>query len=126
MANAADLADVAGFSGARLGRIDNFFNVEVARGAVPGAVLHVERRGRVVMRRAWGYRNRAAAQPMTEDTIFRIYSMTKPMVSLVALMLAADGRLHLAQPVADFIPADRKSTRLNSSHSGESRMPSSA
>lgn len=105
MAPDADLADVAGFSGARLARIDNFFNVEVARGAVPGAVLHVERRGRVVMRRAWGYRNRAAAQPMTEDTIFRIYSMTKPMVSLVALMLAAEGRLHLAQPVADFIPA---------------------
>ena len=100
-----EVADVAGFSGARLARIDNFFNVEVARGAVPGAVLHVERAGEVVMRRVWGYRNRAAGTPMTLDTIFRIYSMTKPMVSLATLMLAAEGRLHLDQPVADFVPA---------------------
>ena len=100
-----EVADVAGFSGARLARIDNFFNVEVARGAVPGAVLHVERRGEVVMRRVWGYRNRAAGTPMTTDSIFRIYSMTKPMVSFVTLMLAAEGRLHLDQPIADFIPA---------------------
>ncbi len=100
-----EVADVAGFSGARLARIDNFFNVEVARGAVPGAVLHVERGGDTVMRRVWGYRNRAAGTPMTLDTIFRIYSMTKPMVSFVTLMLAGEGRLHLDQPVADFVPA---------------------
>jgi CubicO group peptidase (beta-lactamase class C family) len=100
-----EVADVAGFSGARLARIDNFFNVEVARGAVPGAVLHVERAGEVVMRRVWGYRNRAAGTPMTTDSIFRIYSMTKPMVSFVTLMLAAEGRLYLDQPIADFVPA---------------------
>ena len=99
------LADVAGFSGARLARIDNFFTVEVARGLVPGAVLLVERRGETVMRRAWGYRNRAAGTPMTPDSIFRIYSMTKPMVSVATMMLATEGRLHLDQPVSDFIPA---------------------
>ena len=104
MSDDVELADVAGFSGARLARIDNFFNVEIARGAVPGAVLHVERRGQVVMRRVWGYRNRAAGTPMTLDSIFRIYSMTKPMVSFVTLMLAAEGRLHLDQPVGDFVP----------------------
>ena len=42
---------------------------------------------------------------MTLDTSFRIHSITKPLVSLVAVMLAAEGRLHLSQPVADFIPA---------------------
>ena len=105
MSDDADLPDVAGFSGARLARIDNFFNVEVARGAVPGAVLHVERGGQTVIRRAWGSRNRALGAPMTLDAIFRIYSMTKPMVSFVTLMLAGEGRLHLDQPVSDFIPA---------------------
>lgn len=99
------IADVAGFSGARLARIANFFNLEVARGLVPGAVLLIERRGQKVMSRAFGYRNRAAATPMSLDAIFRIYSMTKPMVSVVTMMLVAEGRLHLAQPVSDFIPA---------------------
>jgi CubicO group peptidase (beta-lactamase class C family) len=99
------IADVAGFSGERLARIDNFFNVEVARGGVPGAVLMIERRGETVMKRAWGYRNRAADTPMTLDTIFRIFSMTKPMVSFVTMMLAAEGRLHISQPVSDFIPS---------------------
>ena len=99
------VVDVAGFSGERLARIDNFFNVEVARGAVPGAVLLIERHGETVMRKAWGHANRAAGTPMTLDTIFRIFSMTKPMVSVVTMMLAAEGRLHLGQPVSDFIPS---------------------
>ena len=99
------LSDRAGFSGERLARIDNFFNVEVARGAVPGALLLLERGGESVLRRAWGYRNRAAGTPMTRDTIFRIYSMTKPMVSVATMMLAAEGRLRLDQPVSDFIPS---------------------
>ena len=99
------LADAAGFSGARLARIENVFNVEVARGLIPGAAMLIERKGETVLKRAWGYRNRAAGTPMTLDTIFRIHSMTKPLVSLAALMLAAEGRLHLSQPVADFIPA---------------------
>ena len=97
--------DIAGFAGERLARIDTFFNVEVARGGVPGALLLIERHGKTVMKRAWGYRSRAAGMPMTLDTIFRIFSMTKPMVSVVTMMLAAEGRLHLNQPVSDFIPS---------------------
>ncbi len=99
------IGDIAGFSGERLARIDTFFNVEVARGGVPGAVLLIERHGQTVMKRAWGYRNRAAGTPMTLGSIFRIFSMTKPMVSVLTMMLAAEGRLHLAQPVSDFIPS---------------------
>ena len=102
---AETIADIAGFSGERLARIDNFFNVEVARGSVPGAILMIERHGETVMKRAWGYRDRPAGAPMTLDAIFRIYSMTKPIVSMATVMLAAEGRLHLSQPVSDFIPA---------------------
>ena len=105
--NDAPLTDTAGFSAVRLARIDTFFNVEVARGQVPGAVLLIERKGKTVLKRAWGYRSHAARTPMTLDTIFRIYSMTKPIVSVAAMMLAAEGKLHLGQEVGDFIPSFR-------------------
>ena len=98
------LKDVAGFSGARLGRLETFFALETAQGRVPGAVLLIERHGETALRRAWG-RCRPAGAAMTLDTLFRIYSMTKPIVSVATMMLAAEGRLHLAQPIADFIPA---------------------
>ena len=97
------IEDVAGFAGARLARIEGFFALEIAQGRVPGAVLLIERHGETVLRGAWG-RRRAAGPAMTFDTLFRIYSMTKPIVSVAAMSLAAEGRLHLAQPVADFIP----------------------
>jgi CubicO group peptidase (beta-lactamase class C family) len=95
----------AGFSTQRLALIDRLFTKDVERGLLPGAVLLIERGGETVMRQAWGYRERATNTPMTIDTIFRIYSMTKPMVSLVTMMLAAEGRLRLAQPISDIIPS---------------------
>ncbi len=98
------MKDVAGFSGARLARIETFFALEIAQGRVPGAVLLIERHGEAVARRAWG-RRRSAGAAMTLDTIFRIHSMTKPIVSVATMMLASEGRLHLGQPIADFIPA---------------------
>ena len=99
------MKDAAGFSGARLARLDTYFNLEVAQGRLPGAALLIERHGERVVERVWGYRNRASAAPMTLDTIFRIYSMTKPVASLALVTLVAEGRLQLNQPVAEFIPA---------------------
>lgn len=119
------IADIGGFSGARLARIDNFFSVEVSRGLIPGAVLLIERGGETVMKRAWGHRNRAAGLPMTTDTIFRIYSMTKPMVSVATMMLAGEGRLHLAQPVSDFIPSFANLKVLEGGRLVEPRRPPS-
>lgn len=98
------LPDIAGFSGERLMRIDSMMRLEIEAGRIPGAVLLIERQGEAVMKRAWGYRDRQAGTLMTGDTIFRIYSMTKPLVSVLTMVLAAEGRLHLAQPVSDFIP----------------------
>ena len=97
--------DIAGFSGERLTRLDAVMQNEVDAGHIPGAMLLIERQGETVLKRAWGYRDRQAGTMMTADTIFRIYSMTKPLVSVAAMMLAAEGRLHLGQPVSDFIPA---------------------
>jgi CubicO group peptidase (beta-lactamase class C family) len=101
----APVLDVAGFSGDRLARIDDFLRGEIAARRIPGAVLHIERHGEIVTRQAWGYRDATAGTLMTPDAIFRIYSMTKPIVSIATMILAAEGRLHLDQPVSDFIPA---------------------
>lgn len=99
------IVDAAGFSAARLQRLDDVFEKEISQNRLPGAVLRIERRGELVLNRAWGYTNRPRGTFMTPDAIFRIYSMTKPLVSILTLMLAAEGRLSLAQPVADFIPS---------------------
>lgn len=73
-------------------------------GVVPGAVLVVARDGQVLYRRAVGRRDPASAQPMAEDALFRIYSMTKPIVSVAALKLVEDGRMALGDPVSRHLP----------------------
>ena len=59
----------------------------------------IARRGQLAYAEAIGFRDKAASAPMTLDTIFRIYSMTKPLTSVAALMLVEEGRLHLTDPV---------------------------
>ena len=77
---------------------------DVERRLIPGAVLAIARGGRVGYAEAVGYRDREAGAPMALDSIFRIASMTKPMVSVAAMMLAEEGRLEIGAPVADYIP----------------------
>ena len=82
---------------------------DVEAGRIPGAVVLVARDGEVALFEAIGYRDRAAAEagadaPMRKDTIFRIFSMTKPIVSVAAMMLVEEGRLRLSDPVARYIP----------------------
>ena len=71
---------------------------------MPGAVLMVVRRGRLVFFESFGWRDKAAAARMTYDTIFNIASMTKPMVALAALQLLERGKLLLDDPVAKYFP----------------------
>jgi CubicO group peptidase (beta-lactamase class C family) len=98
-----------GMSRERLGRIAEVLAADVASGRVPGAVTLVARHGRIVHFKAHGLRDPAdpAASPMERDTIFRIYSMTKPVVSVALMMLAEAGRLTLADPLSEFIPEFR-------------------
>ena len=51
-----------------------------------------------------GYRDRAAKDPMRQDAIFRIYSMTKPIVSVAAMMLVEEGRMQVSDPVSKYLP----------------------
>jgi CubicO group peptidase (beta-lactamase class C family) len=99
-----------GISSARLGVIGKALNADIARGRIPGAVVAIARRGKLVYFEAFGYRDKAAAVPMTTDTIFNVASMTKPMTTVAALQLYEQGKLLLANPVANYFPkfADMK------------------
>ncbi|MBC7703564.1 MAG: beta-lactamase family protein [Rhodoferax sp.] len=100
-ANASD----AGMSAQRLESLTVAFNKEIADKALPGAVILVARKGQLVYARAFGLRDPATPDAMQADSIFRIYSMTKPMASVAAMILVEDGRLQLSDPVAKHLPA---------------------
>jgi CubicO group peptidase (beta-lactamase class C family) len=77
---------------------------DVDKGALPGAVLLVARHGKVVMFDAVGMLDPATKAPMTRDAIFRIYSMSKPITSVAAMMLFEEGKLTLNDPASKYIP----------------------
>lgn len=94
----------AGFDPDRLGRIRPAIEREVAENRLPGAVVMVARRGRLAHWDAIGFRDKAANAPMALDSVFRIYSMTKPFTSVAAMMLVEEGRLQLTDPVGRHLP----------------------
>jgi len=94
-----------GFSTTRLKRLSDRLNEGVKAGELPGAVVLIARNGKIVMLDAFGYRDREAKAPMKTDTIFRIASMTKPIVAVAAMILMEEGKLSLADPVSKYIPA---------------------
>lgn len=77
---------------------------EVTDGRMPGAVMLIARHGKVGFFQAAGYQTPKKMRPMTSKTIFRLYSMTKPIVSVAAMMLVEDGRLKLDDPISGYIP----------------------
>ena len=93
-----------GLSSAQLARIEAMTQKYVDSGLVPGAVMLVARRGKVAWTRTIGFRDRAAKEAMRPDSIFRIYSMTKPIVSVAAMMLVEEGRMQVSDPVSKYLP----------------------
>jgi CubicO group peptidase (beta-lactamase class C family) len=100
----AERPEEIGLSSERLARISATLRADVERRLIPGAVMAIARGGQVGYVEAVGYRDREARSPMAVDSLFRIASMTKPMVSVAAMMLAEEGRLEIGAPVADYIP----------------------
>lgn len=98
-------AEELGMSTPRLARIGDWVRSEVAAGRVPGAVVMVSRNGKLAYYEAIGQQGPGAPGPMQRDSIFRIYSMTKPLVSVAALMLVEEGKLLLEAPVSRYIPS---------------------
>src|SRR5437763_17193221 len=100
----AECPEQVGLSSARLERLAAVLRQDVENKVIPGAVVAIARAGRVGYAEAFGWRDREIKAPMTADAIFRVASMTKPMTSVAAMMLAEEGRLEIAAPGANSIP----------------------
>ena len=93
-----------GFDSARLARLDAYMQGVVAEGRVAGMTTLLARHGKVVSFKTYGKKSLASGQPMTEDTIFRIYSMTKPITGVAMMILFEEGKWRLDDPVTRYIP----------------------
>ncbi|MBI5265287.1 MAG: beta-lactamase family protein [Bradyrhizobium sp.] len=92
-------------SRAKLERVGEYLSTEVATGRIPGAVVLIQQHGRPIYFRSFGVRDVATKAPMTADTIFRLYSMSKAVTSVAVMMLVDDGKLSISDPLAKYIPA---------------------
>jgi len=94
----------AGFSAERLERIGELMQARMDAGWFPGAVTLVARNGRIVHLEAQGLMDIESRRPMQTDAVFRIMSMTKPVVSVALMMMVEEGRMRLTDPISRFIP----------------------
>ena len=94
-------------SAQRLARIGEALGADIKNGIIPGAVALVVRNGTVAYHKAFGFSDREKQRPMLPDSIFRIASMTKPMVSVAIMMLVEEGRIRLVNPVSTYLPEMR-------------------
>jgi CubicO group peptidase (beta-lactamase class C family) len=88
-----------GFSSERLARIAPVLRAEIDKGIMPGAVALIARNGKIVYFEAVGYLDNGKSRPIAKDSLFRAYSMTKPIVSVAAMMMVEQGRFKLSDPI---------------------------
>jgi CubicO group peptidase (beta-lactamase class C family) len=94
-----------GFSPEGLARVGDYIRNEIASARIPGAILLIQQHGKPVYFENFGVRDVATELAMSADTIFRLYSMSKPITSVAAVMLVEEGKLKLDDPVSKYIPA---------------------
>ena len=97
-------AVIAGMSVERLARLDEHFHRYVDDGLISGVVTYIVRHGQVVHEDAYGLADIEANRPMSRDSFFYIYSMTKPVTSVALLILYEEGRFQLDDPIGDYLP----------------------
>lgn len=95
---------VEGFSSDRLARIGYSMKEQVEQSMFPGAVTLVARNGKVIHSESHGYLDAAKTKPMTKDALFRLASMTKPLVTVAAMMLVEQGKMKLNDPIVSYLP----------------------
>jgi len=100
-----DMPAGAHFNPQKLERVGEYLRDQVATGKIPGAILLIQQHGKPVYHGFFGVRDVATGAPMTDDTIFRLFSMSKTITSVAAMMLIDEGKLKLADPVAKYIPS---------------------
>ena len=93
------------FTAEGLARVGDYVRNEIATGKIPGAILLIQQHGKPVYFETFGMRDVASQSPMTKNAIFRLYSMSKPVTSVMTMMLVEDGKLALDDPVSKYIPA---------------------
>jgi len=93
-----------GLSSERINSFGTTLKAHIEKGVIPGAVVMVAREGKIVYFESFGMRDSDTSSPMEKDTIFQIYSMSKPITSVAAMMLHEQGRFYLGDPVSKFIP----------------------
>jgi CubicO group peptidase (beta-lactamase class C family) len=92
------------FSPEGLARVSDYIRNEITIGKIPGAILLIQQHGKPVYFEKFGVRDVATQLSMSDDTIFRLYSMSKPITSVAAMMLVEEGKLRLDDPVSKYIP----------------------
>jgi CubicO group peptidase (beta-lactamase class C family) len=97
-------AAALGFDQAKLGEIRKALNEDVISGKIPGAYLLIARHGQVAFAQGFGVQGPGQSTPMTEETIFRVFSMTKPIVTVTAMTLVEEGKLSVDDPVSKYLP----------------------
>ena len=103
-----DPAEDAGMSSTALQIVTAYLESEVANDRLPGIIALAQRRGKIIHHSLHGKMDIDADRPLTADALFRIYSMTKPIVSIALMMLHDEGKLQLHDPVARYIPGFAK------------------
>ncbi len=95
----------AHFNLQKLQRVGEYLREQIANGKIPGAIVLIRQHDKPVYHEFFGVRDVETKLPMTDDTIFRLLSMTKPITSVAAMMLVDKGKLRLDDPVAKYIPS---------------------
>jgi CubicO group peptidase (beta-lactamase class C family) len=100
-----DIPAGAHFNPQKLERVGDYFREQIATGKIPGTILLVQQHGKPVYHEFFGVQDVVSKQPMTDQTIFRLFSMTKAITSVAAMMLVDEGKLPLEDPIAKYIPS---------------------
>jgi CubicO group peptidase (beta-lactamase class C family) len=100
-----DIPAGAHFNQDKLAKIGTFFNNEVATGKIPGAIVLIQQHGKSVYHQSFGVQDVTSKAPITDKTIFRLFSMTKAITAVVSMQLLEEGKFKLDDPVAKYIPS---------------------
>jgi CubicO group peptidase (beta-lactamase class C family) len=100
-----DIPPGAHFNLQKLGRLSDYLRDQIANGKIPGAIVLIQQHGKPVYHEFFGVKDVASNLPMTDQTIFRLFSMTKAITSVAAMMLLDEGKYALGDPIAKYIPS---------------------
>ncbi|MAU12268.1 MAG: serine hydrolase [Anaerolineaceae bacterium] len=115
-------AESVGLSSERLGNITTKFQGYVDNNQAPGFVILIARKGEIAYYETIGYSDLESQTPVEKDSIFRIYSMTKPITSVALMTLYEQGKFHLSDPVSKYIPAFGKTKVLKRRSNGKTKL----